>query len=229
MREILTLDLQKSSTQFMPVIALRARRGDSRSLQRTFQIMDDGVALDLTDCTVSFMAENAGGFPIMEEVVDKGQGGQFTYRFPDAVAAVRGSVTMAYFRIVGRDFTGSTNSLRIEVLNNVDLTDAVTGAYVPMLDRIIEQSTEMAANANEITRQATASINACTSITETATAQEQARVAEEAERVTAEATRASNYSQKMAEWERDVLALTNGLCVNSKGQLCVAVRVKKKG
>ena len=89
MREILTLDLQKSSTQFMPVIALRARRGDSRSLQRTFQIMDDGVALDLTDCTVSFMAENAGGFPIMEEVVDKGQGGQFTYRFPDAVAAVR--------------------------------------------------------------------------------------------------------------------------------------------
>lgn len=229
MREILTLDLQKSSTQFMPVIALRARRGDSRSLQRTFQIMDDGVALDLTDCIISFMAENAGGFPIMEEVVDKGQGGQFTYRFPDAVAAVRGSVTMAYFRIVGRDFTGSTNSLRIEVLDNVDLTDAVTGAYVPMLDRIIEQSTEMAANADEITRQATAAINACTSITETATVQEQARVAKEAERVTAEATRASNYSQKMAEWERDVLALTNGLCVNSKGQLCVAVRVKRKG
>lgn len=229
MREILTLDLQKSSIQFMPVIALRARRGDSRSLQRTFQIMDDGVALDLTDCTVSFMAENAGGFPIMEEVVDKGQGGQFTYRFPDAVAAVRGSVTMAYFRIVGRDFTGSTNSLRIEVLDNVDLTDAVTGAYVPMLDRIIEQSTEMATNADEITRQATAAINACTSITETATAQEQARVAKEAERVTAEATRASNYSQKMAEWERNVLALTNGLCVNSKGQLCVAVRVKRKG
>lgn len=229
MREILTLDLQKSSTQFMPVIALRARRGDSRSLQRTFQIMDDGVALDLTDCTVSFMAENAGGFPIMEEVVDKGQGGQFTYRFPDAVVAVRGSVTMAYFRIVGRDFTGSTNSLCIEVLDNVDLTDAVTGAYVPMLDRIIEQSTEMAANADEITRQATAAINACTSITETATTQEQARVAEEAERVTAEAKRASNYSRKMAEWERDVLALTNGLCVNSKGQLCVAVRVKRKG
>lgn len=229
MREILTLDLQKSSTQFMPVIALRARRGDSRSLQRTFQIMDDGVALDLTDCTVSFMAENAGGFPIMEEVVDKGQGGQFTYRFPDAVAAVRGSVTMAYFRIVGHDFTGSTASLRIEVLDNVDLTDAVTGAYVPMLDRIIEQSTEMAANADEITRQATAAINACTSITETATAQEQARVAKEAERVTAEAERASNYSQKMAEWERDVLALTNGITVNSKGQLCVAVRVKRKG
>lgn len=229
MREILTLDLQKSSTQFMPVIALRARRGDSRSLKRTFQIMDDGVALDLTDCTVSFMAENAGGFPIMEEVVDKGQGGQFTYRFPDAVAAVRGSVTMAYFRIVGRDFTGSTNSLCIEVLDNVDLTDAVTGAYVPILDRIIEQSTEMAANADEITRQATAAINACTSITETATAQEQARVAKEAERVTAEADRASNYSQKMAEWERNVLALTNGLCVNKKGQLCVAVRVKKKG
>lgn len=229
MREILTLDLQKSSTQFMPVIALRARRGDSRSLQRTFQIMDDGVALDLTDCTVSFMAENAGGFPIMEEVVDKGQGGQFTYRFPDAVAAVRGSVTMAYFRIVGRDFTGSTNSLRIEVLDNVDLTDAVTGAYVPMLDRIIEQSTEMAANADEITRQATAAINACTAITETATAQEQARVAKEAERVASEAERASNYSRKMAEWERNVLALTNGLCVNSKGQLCVAVRVKRKG
>lgn len=229
MREILTLDMQKSSTQFMPVIALRARRGDSRSLQRTFQIMDDGVALDLTDCTVSFMAANAGGLPIMEEVVDKGQGGQFTYRFPDAVAAVRGSVTMAYFRIVGRDFTGSTNSLRIEVLDNVDLTDAVTGAYVPMLDRIIEQSTEMAANADEITRQATAAINACTAITETATAQEQARVAKEAERVTAEAERASNYSQKMAEWERNVLALTNGLCVNSKGQLCVAVRVKRKG
>lgn len=229
MREILTLDLQKSSTQFMPVIALRARRGDSRSLQRTFQIMDDGAALDLTDCTLSFMAENAGGFPIMEEVVDKGQGGQFTYRFPDAVAAVRGSVTMAYFRIVGRDFTGSTNSLRIEVLDNVDLTDAVTGAYVPMLDRIIEQSTEMAANADEITRQATAAINACTAITETATVQEQARVVKEAARVTAEAERASNYSQKMAEWERDVLALTNGLCVNSKGQLCVAVKVKKKG
>lgn len=229
MREILTLDLQKSSTQFMPVIALRSRRGDSRSLQRTFQIMDDGVALDLTDCTVSFMAENAGGFPIMEEVVDKGQGGQFTYRFPDAVAAVRGSVTMAYFRIVGRDFTGSTNSLRIEVLDNVDLTDAVTGAYVPMLDRIIEQSQEMAANADEITRQATAAINSCTAITERATAQEQARVEEEARRVVAEADRASNYSRKMAEWEKAVLGLTNGITVNDKGQLCVAVRVKKKG
>lgn len=55
-----------------------------------------------------------------------------------------------------------------------------------------------------------------------------ARVAKECRREV-ENERASNYSQKMAEWERDVLALTNGLCVNSKGQLCVAVRVKKKG
>ena len=68
--------------------------------------------------------------------------------------------------------SGSVSDMRIEVLDNVDLTDAVTGAYVPMLDRIIEQSQEMAANADEITRQATAAINACTAITEKATAQE---------------------------------------------------------
>ena len=224
MRDIITLDLQKSSTQFMPIVSLRARRGDSRSLSRTFQLLDGGEPLDLTDCTLSFMAENAGGHPVMEEVTEKDQSGQFTYTFPEAVAAVRGSITMAYFRVVGDSFTGSTNSLRIEVLDNVDLTNEVTGAYVPMLDRIIEQSTEMAANADEITRQATASINACTAITETATEQEQARVEEEAKRVTAEAERASNYSQKMAEWEKAVLGLTNGLTVNDKGQLCVAVK-----
>ncbi len=226
MREIITLDLQKSTKQFMSVVSLRARRGDSRSLSRTFQVLNDGEPVNLADCTVSFMAENAAGSPVMEEVEQKGQDGQFTYRFPDAVAAKRGTITMAYFRVVGEDYTASTNSLRIEVLDNVDLTNEVTGAYVPMLDRIIEQAQEMALNADEITRQATAAINSCTAITETATAQEQARVEEEARRVAAEAKRASNYSQKMAEWERAVLALTNGITVNDKGQLCVAVRKK---
>ena len=81
MREIIILDLQKSSSAFVPVIYLRARRGDSRSLSRTFQILDDGEPVNLTDCTVSFMAENAGGSPIMEEVESADQSGIFTYRF----------------------------------------------------------------------------------------------------------------------------------------------------
>ncbi|CVH74853.1 hypothetical protein BN3658_00085 [Coriobacteriaceae bacterium CHKCI002] len=223
MREIIILDLQKSSSAFVPVIYLRARRGDSRSLSRTFQILDDGEPVNLTDCTVSFMAENAGGSPIMEEVESADQSGIFTYRFPDAVAAVRGSVTMAYFRVEGDDYVASTNSLSIEVLDNVDLTNEVTGAYVPMLDRIIEASTEMAANADAITSQATQAINACTEITEDATEAEQARVAAEALRVQAEAQRVSNYNAKMAEWELAVLGLTNGITVNEKGQLCTSV------
>lgn len=223
MREIIILDLQKSSSAFVPVIYLRARRGDSRSLSRTFQILDDGEPVNLTDCTVSFMAENAGGSPIMEEVESADQSGIFTYRFPDAVAAVRGSVTMAYFRVEGEDYVASTNSLSIEVLDNVDLTNEVTGAYVPMLDRIIEASTEMAANAEAITSQATQAINACTEITEGATEAEQARVAAEALRVQAEAQRVSNYNAKMAEWELAVLGLTNGITVNEKGQLCTSV------
>ena len=223
MREIIILDLQKSSSAFVPVIYLRARRGDSRSLSRTFQILDDGEPVNLTNCTVSFMAENAGGSPIMEEVESPDQSGIFTYRFPDAVAAVRGSVTMAYFRVEGEDYVASTNSLSIEVLDNVDLTNEVTGAYVPMLDRIIEASTEMAANADAITSQATQAINACTEITEDATEAEQARVAAEALRVQAEAQRVSNYNAKMAEWELAVLGLTNGITVNEKGQLCTSV------
>ena len=223
MREIIILDLQKSSSAFVPVIYLRARRGDSRSLSRTFQILDDGEPVNLTDCTVSFMAENAGGSPIMEEVESADQSGIFTYRSPDAVAAVRGSVTMAYFRVEGEDYVASTNSLSIEVLDNVDLTNEVTGAYVPMLDRIIEASTEMAANAEAITSQATQAINACTEITEDATEAEQARVAAEALRVQAEAQRVSNYNAKMAEWELAVLGLTNGITVNEKGQLCTSV------
>lgn len=223
MREIIILDLQKSSSAFVPVIYLRARRGDSRSLSRTFQILDDGEPINLTDCTVSFMAENAGGNPIMEEVESADQSGIFTYRFPDAVAAVRGSVTMAYFRVEGEDYVASTNSLSIEVLDNVDLTNEVTGAYVPMLDRIIEASTEMAANAEAITSQATQAINSCTEITEDATEAEQARVAAEALRVQAEAQRVSNYNAKMAEWELAVLGLTNGITVNEKGQLCTSV------
>ena len=223
MREIIILDLQKSSSAFVPVIYLRARRGDSRSLSRTFQILDDGEPVNLTDCTVSFMAENAGGSPIMEEVESADQSGIFTYRFPDAVAAVRGSVTMAYFRVEGEDYVASTNSLSIEVLDNVDRTNEVTGAYVPMLDRIIEASTEMAANAEAITSQATQAINACTEITEDATEAEQARVAAEALRVQAEAQRVSNYNAKMAEWELAVLGLTNGITVNEKGQLCTSV------
>ena len=223
MREIIILDLQKSSSAFVPVIYLRARRGDSRSLSRTFQILDDGEPVNLTDCTVSFMAENAGGSPIIEEVESADQSGIFTYRFPDAVAAVRGSVTMAYFRVECEDYVASTNSLSIEVLDNVDLTNEVTGAYVPMLDRIIEASTEMAANADAITSQATQAINACTEITEDATEAEQARVAAEALRVQAEAQRVSNYNAKMAEWELAVLGLTNGITVNEKGQLCTSV------
>lgn len=223
MREIIILDLQKSSSAFVPVIYLRARRGDSRSLSRTFQILDDGEPVNLTDCTVSFMAENAGGSPIMEEVESADQSGIFTYRFPDAVAAVRGSVTMAYFRVESEDYVASTNSLSIEVLDNVDLTNEVTGAYVPMLDRIIEASTEMAANAEALTSQANQAINACTEITEDATEAEQARVAAEALRVQAEAQRVSNYNAKMAEWELAVLGLTNGITVNEKGQLCTSV------
>ena len=130
---------------------------------------------------------------------------------------------MAYFRVEGEDYVASTNSLSIEVLDNVDLTNEVTGAYVPMLDRIIEASTEMAANADAITSQATQAINACTEITEDATEAEQARVAAEALRVQAEAQRVSNYNAKMAEWELAVLGLTNGITVNEKGQLCTSV------
>lgn len=226
MREILTLDLQKSPNDFTPVVCLRARRGDSRSLSRTFQILDGGEPVDLTDCTVTFMATNAGGFQIIEEVEAAEQSGILTYTFPEAVAAVRGSITMAYFRVQAETWTGSTNSLRIEVLDNVDLTSEVTGAYVPMLDRIVEAATEMAANADEITRQATSAINACAEITETATNQEAERVAAEALRVQAEADRVLNYNAKMEEWQRAVLGLTNGITVNGKGQLCTAV-IKK--
>jgi hypothetical protein len=222
-RDIITLNLQKSSKQFMTTICLRARRGDKRSLRRTFQFMDGGEPVNLTDKSVAFMATNAGGYPIMEEVASGDQSGIVTYEFPDAIASVRGSITMAYFRVSCDEYIASTNSMSIEVLDNVDLTNEVTGAYVPMLDRIIEQATEMATNADEITRQASAAINSCSSITETATLQETARVAAEAKRVEAEAARVSAFTTSMEQWTHDVNGLTNGITVNEKGQLCVSV------
>ncbi len=219
MRDIITLDLQKSNTKFITEIYLKGRRGDSRSLSRTFQILDGGEPINLTDCTVTFMAENAGGHKIVEEVTDKDQAGQITYTFPAAVVAVRGSVTIAYFKVSGtnadgEDFIASTNSLHIEVLDNVDLTNDITGDYVPMLDKLIEQSEEMAANADELVKKTTAALNDLNVVASQATAEaeaarveaetgrvnaENARVEAEAARVSAETAREAAFDEAIEE------------------------------
>ena len=61
MREIITLNLQKSESAYSPTKRLRVRRGDDRSLRRTFQILDADEPVDLSTKSVSFMCENAGG------------------------------------------------------------------------------------------------------------------------------------------------------------------------
>lgn len=166
MREVIVLDLQKSASEFSYPRRLRARRGDSRSLSRTFQITEGGSPLDLRGLSVTFMAENAGGGVVMEAVQADDATGQFTYRFPDAVVAVEGTVDMAYFRVEkSGEYIGSTNQLFIEVLGDVSLTNDVTGDYVPMLDQIMEAAEELANNAGSIMDEATSAINACASAT----------------------------------------------------------------
>lgn len=163
MREIIVLDLQKSADEFTYTVRLRGRRGDARSLQRTFQITDGGEPLDLSSRSVTFMAYTAGGDPIMETVETQDTSGQFTYAFPTAIVSVEGESSMAYFRVEDSDegWVGSTNNMSIEVLGDVALTDDVTGAYVPMLDQILEASEELAMNASSIMSEATEAINAC--------------------------------------------------------------------
>lgn len=169
MREVIVLDLQKSGSEFSYPRRLRARRGDSRSLSRTFQITDNGEPLDLTGLSVTFMAENAGGGVIMEPVQADDATGQFTYRFPDAVVAVVGRVEMAYFRVESAgEYIGSTNQIFIEVLGDVSLTDDVTGDYVPLLDQIMEAAEELATNSGSIMDEATSAINACSEATDAA-------------------------------------------------------------
>lgn len=179
MREIIVLDLQKSAGEFSYEVYLRGRRGDKRSLARTFQITDDGDPLDLTGLTVTFMAYTPNGEAVMDTVETEGSSGQFTYSFPAPVLAVSGDITLAYFRVEDSEngWIGSTNSMRIEILGDVALTDDVTGAYVPLLDQIIEAADELAANSNSVISEASAAIGDCNSATAAADAAAQAAIA----------------------------------------------------
>lgn len=171
MREIVVLDLQKSASEFSYAVKLRGRRGDSRSLKRTFQITDGGTPVDLSDKTVTFMAHNAGKDTIMEPVQVQDMSGQFSYSLPDAVVAVSGDVTMAYFRVEKEgEWIGSTNQIFIEVLDDVSLTNDVTGDYVPLLDQIMEASEELAMNAGSLVAEASSAINDCGNASDTANA-----------------------------------------------------------
>ena len=160
--EIIKLDLQKDYPGFERPRVMRVRRGDARSMRRTYQICDYGEPVDLTGASVTFMAR-VGDRVTMVEVEGAGASGMLEFTLPGSLAVVEGTVSMAYFRVAyarddGTEVVASTNQLTVVVLGNVDLTDDVTGDYVPMLDRLIEAAENAEANYGVLADEALAAI-----------------------------------------------------------------------
>jgi len=101
-------------------------------------LMDNGSPVSLSDLTPMFKANTADGQAVIIDstgfnIIDA-SAGEFTYQVPNALSAVPGKITTAYFGFSDTSGTESTFDVAFIIKKAVDATQAQADDYITIVD-----------------------------------------------------------------------------------------------
>lgn len=101
-------------------------------------LMDNGSPVSIDGLTPMFKANTADGQAVIADStgfnVVNASGGEFTYQVPNALAAVPGKITTAYFSFSDSSGSESTFDVAFIIKKAVDITQAQADDYITIID-----------------------------------------------------------------------------------------------
>jgi glycerophosphoryl diester phosphodiesterase len=105
-------------------------------------LMDNGSPVSLSGLTPMFKANTADGQAVIADstgfTVTDSANGKFTYQVPNALAAVPGKITTAYFSFSDSSGSESTFDVAFIIKKAVDITQAQADDYITIIDGTIQ-------------------------------------------------------------------------------------------
>lgn len=101
-------------------------------------LMDNGAPVSLDGLTPMFKANTADGQAVITDStgfnIVNASGGEFTYQVPNALAAVPGKITAAYFSLSDSSGSESTFDVAFIIKKAVDITQVQADDYITIID-----------------------------------------------------------------------------------------------
>ncbi|TJY24757.1 DUF2479 domain-containing protein [Lacticaseibacillus paracasei] len=119
------------------------RQGDKTgSVVIDATLMDNGSPVSLNGLTPMFRANTADGKAVIADstgfnIVDS-SGGEFTYQVPNALAAVPGKITTAYFSFSDTSGSQSTFDVAFIIKKAIDITKPQADDYITIIDGTLD-------------------------------------------------------------------------------------------
>lgn len=105
-------------------------------------IMDNGSPVSLSDLTPTFKANTADGKAVIADStgfnIVNASAGEFTYEVPNALSAVPGKITTAYFSLSDASGTESTFDVAFIIKKAVDATQEQADDYITIIDGTLQ-------------------------------------------------------------------------------------------
>ncbi|QFQ91021.1 DUF2479 domain-containing protein [Lacticaseibacillus manihotivorans] len=101
-------------------------------------LMDNGSPVSLSGLTPMFKADTADGQAVIADstgfTVTDSANGKFTYQVPNALSAIPGKITTAYFSLSDADGSESTFDVAFIIKAAVDISQAQADDYITIID-----------------------------------------------------------------------------------------------
>lgn len=105
-------------------------------------LMDNGAPVSLDGLTPMFKANTADGQAVIADStgfnIVNASGGEFTYQVPNALSAVPGKITTAYFSFSDTSGSESTFDVAFVIKKAVDITQEQADDYITIIDGTIQ-------------------------------------------------------------------------------------------
>lgn len=105
-------------------------------------LMDNGAPVSLSDLTPIFKANTADGQAVIADStgfnIVNASGGEFTYQVPNALSAVPGKITTAYFSFSDSSGSESTFDVVFIIKKAVDITQTQADDYIMIVDGTLQ-------------------------------------------------------------------------------------------
>lgn len=109
-------------------------------------LMDNGSPVSLSGLTPMFKANTADGQAVIADStgfnIVNASGGEFTYQVPNALSAVPGKITTAYFSFSDSSGSESTFDVAFIIKKAVDITQAQADDYITIIDGTLKSLEE---------------------------------------------------------------------------------------
>lgn len=202
--------LQVDSDEWSDKIFLRRGEGGLATIEAS--IMDNGVAYDLTGCSVLLLAYNPDQKVIYDPVkITSAKDGKVSYTVSKLLTSTDGDIRIAYFRIQKGSNQITTQNIPIVILKDVDLDGEQADEYESEFENLLKGIQDLMADTNKAlddNKVATNAANAAAKAANDANASfskaEDGRVSNESQRQQNETARQNSENErKQAETKRN--------------------------